>query len=266
MAIINLVFILLIAILYKKSAMESDDEEVVVIVEEKKMKIKKSYKKVGRFFRKLVITLLSLALVAGVTYFILRNLDTIKDFAVSTYTSTREFILSKKDAYLASKDDSTTWDIYLNDSTWEILDIVLTTGTDENDIFTGVLIDEDMMWWDIEIIDQTQNVTMMDWIKYLMDSYDVNLSSGWLISFTYVPFTSPDYKYFKAAYEQKLIGKSTNPDTKLTCDTYIVMKWLVSEWNVSSYSDIKKAYWTKATELDELNGCIRGTLLTMANL
>ena len=266
MAIINLVFILLIALLYKKSAMESDEEEVVVVVEEKKVKVKKSYKKVGRFLKKLVITLLSLALVAGITYLVLRNLDTIKDFAVSTYTSTKEFVVSKKDAYLASREEPTTWDVYLNESTWEIIDIVVATGIDENEIITGSLIDEDIMWWDIEIIDQTQNVTMMDGIKYLMDNYDVTLSAEWLIRFTYVPFTSPDYKYFKAAYEQKLIGKSTNPDTKLTCDTYIVMKWLVSGWNVGSYSDIKKAYWAKATEFDQLNGCIRGTLLTIANL
>lgn len=268
MAIINLVFILLIALLYKKSAMEvSEDEEIVVVVEEKQVKVKKSYKKVGLFLKKLVITLLSLALVAGVTYLVLRNLDTIKDFAVSTYTSTKEFVVSKKDAYLTSREEPIVEeDIYLNESTWEILDVVITTGVNEDDIVTWALIDEDMMWWDIEIIDQTQNVTMMDWIKYLMDNYDIVLSSEWLIRFTYVPFTSPDYKYFKAAYEQKLIGKSTNPDTKLTCDTYIVMKWLVSGWDVGSYSDIKKAYWTKATDLDQLNGCIRGTLLTIANL
>lgn len=271
MAIINLVFILLIALLYKKSAMENsvDDEEVVVVVEEKKAKVKRSYRWLQRFFKKLFITLLSLAVVAGATYLVVKNIDVIKDFTVSKYVWVKEFIVEKKDAYLADKSES-TWDIYLVESTWEALDIVVDTGIDMDisttgDVITGSLSD-DMLWWDVEIIDQTQNVTMMEGIKYLMDTYDVTLNSEWLIRFTYVPFTSPDYKYYKAAYDKKLIGKSTNPDTKLTCDTYIVMKWLVSWWDVGSYSDIKKAYWEKASQLDELNDCVRGTLLTIANL
>jgi hypothetical protein len=55
-----------------------------------------------------------------------------------------------------------------------------------------------------------------------------------------------------------MIGKWINPDKTLLCETYIVMKWLVEERNVGSYSDIKKAYWNYAETNDNLITCEYG--------
>ena len=66
----------------------------------------------------------------------------------------------------------------------------------------------------------------------------------------------------------RMIGSDTDPSKIVSCETYITMKWLAEWWNVWSYvkSEIKSAYWKKASELWELNWCTKWSYVTKANL
>ena len=88
--------------------------------------------------------------------------------------------------------------------------------------------------------------TFADVIKYLLR--DEKLSTKTDLSFSYIWKSNPDYAYYKTAYEKKMIWKDLQPTKNLMCETYVVMKWLAENWNVWTYSDIKQAYWNYAKD------------------
>ncbi len=102
---------------------------------------------------------------------------------------------------------------------------------------------------------------MMQAIQYLLKENAITLNTKKNIKFKYLGYNSVDYPYFKTAYRYGLIGKNSNPDALLSCDTYIVMKGLVEKWEVNvvqKKTDIFSAYWNKAKKLDTLHGCKKG--------
>lgn len=109
-----------------------------------------------------------------------------------------------------------------------------------------------------------QNITFLEGIKYLLDTNQVPLSKKTSTNFDYMAKSDPNYAYFETAREKGLIGKNINPQGEISCDTYIVMKWLIEWWNVGSYSknDIKWVYWEKASQLWKLNWCQKGVKVT----
>ncbi len=104
-------------------------------------------------------------------------------------------------------------------------------------------------------LDVPELPTMMDVLIYLVDAYDVPLSQEKNIRFTYVSTKNPYYAEFRTAYDNLLIGKTVNPSKNVLCQTYIVMKWLLEDWDVGSYTDIKSAYRKEAQDRWVLNGC-----------
>jgi len=137
-------------------------------------------------------------------------------------------------------------------STWSEIDLVDFVSVDE--------IEEDMEDIEDSVVvsvdeDLDRNANFEDVIKYLIGANEITLNASKNIKFTYIPYSSVDYPYYRTAYAKKMIGKNVNPEKTLLCETYIVMKWL-SEWrSVWSYSDIKKAYWNYAKANDELPNC-----------
>ena len=148
-----------------------------------------------------------------------------------------------------------TWNIY----TWEVILDLQDDNLDlQDDNITNILLKYWLEeWWNIQIIQA---------IKYLIDSNNIKFDNSKNITFTYVATSNDNYKYFKTAAREWMIGKSTNPETNITCDTYIVMKGLAENWNVWNYSDVKLAYWEKATELDKLNWCEKWALVISETL
>ncbi|MDR0282031.1 MAG: hypothetical protein LBI53_01545 [Candidatus Peribacteria bacterium] len=63
-----------------------------------------------------------------------------------------------------------------------------------------------------------------------------------------------------------MIGKATEANKQISCDTYIVIKGIGEGWNVGNYTDIKAAYRSKAEQLDKLNACKKGSYVTTATL
>lgn len=111
-----------------------------------------------------------------------------------------------------------------------------------------------------------KQVTMWEAIKSLLAG--ATLSTKTNTTFKYVSKSNELYPYFKTAQERWMIGTDTDPSKIISCETYITMKWIREWWNVGNYSksEIKSAYWNKATELWKLNGCTKWAYVTKGNL
>lgn len=111
-----------------------------------------------------------------------------------------------------------------------------------------------------------KQVTMWEAVKSLLAW--TTLSTKTNTTFKYVSKSNELYPYFKTAQEKWMIGTDADPTKIISCETFITMKWLAEWWNVWSYvkSEIKSAYWKKATELWKLNGCQKWKYVTKWNL
>ena len=111
-----------------------------------------------------------------------------------------------------------------------------------------------------------KQVTMWEAIKAILAW--TTLSTKTNSTFKYVSKSNELYPYFKTAQEKWMIWTDADPSKIVSCETYITMKWLAEWWNVWNYvkSEIKSAYWKKATELWKLNGCQKWKYVTKWNL
>lgn len=109
-------------------------------------------------------------------------------------------------------------------------------------------------------------ITLLDAIKHLIVEYGIPLSTSKSVKFTHVAMSNPAYPYMKTALEKKMIGSTSNPDTFVSCDVYIVMKGLAEGWSVPKSAEIKADYRRLASQKNMLNGCAQGAKLTSANL
>lgn len=111
------------------------------------------------------------------------------------------------------------------------------------------------------------NQKLMDAVVYLLKRYNIPLITKQDMSFTYVTFKNPYYPQWRTAYANKLIGKTTNPSKYIVCDSYIVMKWLLEKRNITyTPSTVLSKFWAEAVSRNELNGCVKGKIVTDATL
>lgn len=122
--------------------------------------------------------------------------------------------------------------------------------------------------WTLELSPEeaSQQLTMIEAIKNLMDTNNIPLSEAKNARFTYVASTNADYPYMKTALEKRMIGTATNPFSHISCDVYIVMKGLAEGRNIQRTADVKADFWNAAVSKDALNGCQKGAILTKGNL
>ena len=169
-----------------------------------------------------------------------------------------------------------TWAVYVFEWTWEVIsnswdDVGVLDTSAENVDMGDTQNDENIKGDDNEEDVLTpeeakKQVTMWEAIKSLLEW--TTLSTKTNSTFKYVSKSNALYPYFKTAQEKWMIGSDTDPSKIVSCETYITMKWLAEWWNVWSYvkSEIKSAYWKKASELWELNWCTKWSYVTKANL
>ena len=180
------------------------------------------------------------------------------------------------------------WDvIYVFEWTWEVITNAEDTNNIENVDNTEVensekevadseaLNAENLVEQETIVEDQSselspeeekQQATMWEAIKSILAW--TTLSTKTNSTFTYVSKTNELYPYFKTAQEKWMIWTNANPNSNVSCETYITMKWLAEWWNVWNYasSEIKSVYWNKATELWKLNWCQKWKYVTKGNL
>ena len=163
--------------------------------------------------------------------------------------------------FVDEKEVINTWIIDNSVDTWMIL-----SWTNSGDIITGEvaientwteikqeLTDEEntgtirYSWWDNSL------ATFTDVLKFLLK--DTTLLKDTKVAFKNVSKSNADYPYFRTAYEKKMIGTDIQPNQKPSCETFVVMKWLVEWWKVWTYSNIKQAYWQYASSNWKLPNC-----------
>ena len=70
----------------------------------------------------------------------------------------------------------------------------------------------------------------------------------------------------KTALEKRMIWTTTDPQMIVSCDVYMVMKWIAEWWNITKSPEIKENYWNVAESKGMLNWCTKWAKLTYANL
>lgn len=157
------------------------------------------------------------------------------------------------------------------EETWEVVSEInsVFVADEEIDVVTWSLDKDDS----IEIIKEelwinnTDTVSMIDSLRFLMETNKITLSTNTNTNFTYVSKTNPLYAYWKTAYDKSMIWAKINPSTKITCETYQVFKGMLLNRDLKYTSaNVKKVFWDEATKLDVLNGCEYGKLLKGENL
>lgn len=114
--------------------------------------------------------------------------------------------------------------------------------------------------------DPNREVTWWEAIKHLLQWYKLSTKTD--KSFTYVAKSNELYPYFKTAQEKAMIWTDVNPNKRISCETYMSLKWILEWWNVNIYdrSQTRVIYWNKANELGKTNGCARWGFVKVKNL
>ena len=112
----------------------------------------------------------------------------------------------------------------------------------------------------------TSQVTIIEAIKHLVKAYNIPLSKSTSSKFTHVSKSSSMYPYMKTALEKRMIWTTTDPNMVVSCDVYMVMKWIAEWWNIAKSENLKENYWNVAESKWLLNWCTKWSKLTYANL
>ncbi len=112
----------------------------------------------------------------------------------------------------------------------------------------------------------TSQVTIIEAIKHLVKAYNIPLSKSTSSKFTHVSKSSSMYPYMKTALEKRMIWTTTDPNMIVSCDVYMVMKWIAEWWNIAKSENLKENYWNVAESKWLLNWCTKWSKLTYANL
>lgn len=111
-----------------------------------------------------------------------------------------------------------------------------------------------------------RDVTRWEAIKRLLQWYKLSTKTD--KSFVYVAKSNELYPYFKTAQEKAMIWFDVNPSKRISCETYMSLKWILEWWNVNIYdrSQTRIIYWNKANELGKTNWCARWAFVKVKNL
>jgi hypothetical protein len=103
-------------------------------------------------------------------------------------------------------------------------------------------------------------------IPYLVSEYKLK-SSGKSVSFKNITSNNALYKSFSIAASKGMIGSDINPASKVSCNTYLVLKGIAAGWKVEyKAGDPFGPYRTAAFNKWQVNGCVAGAFVTKATL
>lgn len=103
-------------------------------------------------------------------------------------------------------------------------------------------------------------------IPYLVEKYNLKNTSGKTFTFTNVSKSNVLYAPFNTAATKAMIGEGINPISKVSCNTYLVLKGIAANWSVSYTGAPQAAYRAKANDLGQVNGCTDGAFVTKSTL
>lgn len=103
-------------------------------------------------------------------------------------------------------------------------------------------------------------------IPYLVSQYKLK-STGKSISFRNITSSNALYSAFAIAASKGMVGADINPASKVSCNTYLVLKGLAAGWKVDyKAGDPFGPYRTAAFNKSEVNWCVSGAFVTKATL
>lgn len=103
-------------------------------------------------------------------------------------------------------------------------------------------------------------------IPYLVSHYSLTNTKKMYPKFTYISTKNDLYASFATAYSKAMIGTTINPATKVSCDTYLVLKGIAAGWKVSYTGSPFAAYRAEAEKQWAVNGCLSGKYVTEKTL
>jgi len=111
-----------------------------------------------------------------------------------------------------------------------------------------------------------REVTWWEAIKHLLQWYKLSTKTD--KTFVYVAKSNELYPYFKTAQEKAMIWFDVNPSKRISCETYMSLKWILEWWSVNIYdkSQTRIIYWNKANELGKTNWCAKWAFVKVKNL
>lgn len=214
------------------------------------------------------------------------SLNLVKDKAVSYI---KDLFNSENDSDLGSWDAiyvfewtgeviTDTWDINVLDNTWIVENETwITENVVENTVNSWIIANtqpevkqETQPAETVETTTPSDNpnreVTRWEAIKHLLQWYTLSTKKD--VSFVYVAKSNELYPYFKTAQEKAMIWFDVNPSKRISCETYMALKWILEWWTVNIYdrSQTRVIYWNKANELGKTNWCARWAFVKVKNL
>lgn len=103
-------------------------------------------------------------------------------------------------------------------------------------------------------------------IPYLVQQYKLTNSSGRSFNFANISKSNILYGPFAIAASKAMIGENINPMSKVSCNTYLVLKGMAAGWDVTYTGTPQPAYRKKAVELWMVSGCTDGAFVTKSTL
>lgn len=198
---------------------------------------------------------------------------------------------SRTDVVAPSHENFTTsWENYTSweNTTWtwtiSISDTVSTTG--ETGLSTELTWKSIILESDDEILSEPTKVvtdetalqkattttsSTVDWtyasvIPYLVKTYSLKDTDKSNPVFQFVSAKSSLYTAFATAYSKTMIGKNVNPTTRVSCDTYLVLKWIAAGRKVTYKDSPFAAYRAEAEARSKVNGCEKDKYVTSKTL
>lgn len=110
------------------------------------------------------------------------------------------------------------------------------------------------------------NLNYAQVIPYLVNTYKLTNTSGKSYNFTNITKSNVLYAPFNIAASKAMIGEKINPASKVSCNTYLVLKGMAAGWDVNYTGTPQAAYRAKAGELNQVNGCKDGAFVTKTTL
>ena len=110
------------------------------------------------------------------------------------------------------------------------------------------------------------NLNYAQVIPYLVNTYKLKNTSGKSFNFNNITSSNILYSPFNTAASKSMIGETINPSSKVSCNTYLVLKGIASWWKVSYTGAPQAAYRAKALELGKVNNCKDGAFVTKSTL
>lgn len=112
-----------------------------------------------------------------------------------------------------------------------------------------------------------EGLTYGQLVPYIVEKYGLSAAGKPDVGFTYLTANDERYQAFKAGHYNKFFSTTINPNSQVTCDTYVIFIGLAEQWDLSyTAENVHEVFWNEAQNKGILYGCKKGEFVRWANL